>query len=373
MSRVLFKKATYDYSVLRPAVFTIIESVNKHLIKPDSRVLLKPNLLAPASPDKAMLTHPLVIRAVSEYVLEKGGKVQISDSPAMGTLEKVLTVSGIKEALAGLDVEYKEFEQSVSVDIGPPFNRIEIAEDVFKADVIINLPKLKTHAHMLLTLGVKNLFGCIVGFRKPEWHFRTGIDREMFATLLVKIHDAVRPPLTLLDGILGMEGQGPGRSGNPRQIGILAASEDAVSLDRAVCRILKIEPDELLTNKMACQMVSPRGPLEIQGEFPNILNINLPRITSLVFGPKPLQGFIRRHLSQRPEPDNDLCKLCGECWKYCPAKAIGRRKRKLSFAYDKCIRCYCCIEVCPHGALTQRDTLPGRVMKRILEKNLRHR
>ena len=206
-----------------------------------------------------MLTHPLIVRAAAEYVLQKGGLPLISDSPAMGTFERVLKESGIREALKGLDVECREFKRSVVVDVGPPFNKIEIAEDAMNADVVLNLPKLKTHTQMLLTLGVKNLFGCVVGLRKPEWHFRTGVDREMFARLLVRIYRAVSPAVTLLDGILAMEGQGPGKGGRPRHLGMLMAGADAVAVDMTVCRMLGLAPDSLLTNRMAAEA----GPVDM--------------------------------------------------------------------------------------------------------------
>ena len=178
MSEVIIRKAEYNYSTLKPIIFEIMDSLAGEQIQKNIRVVIKPNLLAPASPDKALVTHPLVVKAIVEYILDRGAKPQISDSPAMGSFDRVLRESGIKEALSGLNVEYKEFKDSVSVDIGKPFGKIDIAEDAVHADFFINLPKLKTHTQMLLTLGIKNLFGCIAGLRKPEWHFRTGVNRE---------------------------------------------------------------------------------------------------------------------------------------------------------------------------------------------------
>lgn len=211
MSTVFSMVSTYDYGELRPKLFAMLESLDAGTITSGARVLIKPNLLAPASPDRAMLTHPMVVKAVAEYALQKGAKVRISDSPAMGSVEKVAKESGIKSALEGLDVEFREFRSSAMIDVGEPFNRIEIAEDAVHGDVLINLPKLKTHSQMLLTLGVKNLFGCVVGFRKPQWHLRVGVEREMFGVLLYRIYAALKPSFTILDGILAMEGQGPGK------------------------------------------------------------------------------------------------------------------------------------------------------------------
>ncbi len=367
MSTVYVRRAEYNYDTLRQIIFELIDATGGHLIHKDSRVVIKPNLLAPATPDKAMITHPLIIRAVAEYVLAKGARPKIADSPAVGSIEKTLKESGIHNALKGLNVECGEFKESVVVDVGEPFKKIEIAADAVNADILINLPKLKTHTQMMLTLGVKNLFGCIVGMKKPEWHFRTGVDREMFAELLVKIFQSIKPEITILDGILAMEGQGPAKSGEPRELGVLMASNNAASIDIAVCNMLGIKPDMLLTNKIAMARGLVNSKISINGTLPEVANYKLPKIAPLVFGPKTLHGIVRRHIVQRPVCDKSLCKYCGECWKYCPALAISHANKQIHFDYDKCIRCYCCIEVCPHGALTARETLTGKIARTVLK------
>ena len=360
-------KSSYEYKILKPRIFELMDSLGGRAIEKDSRVLIKPNLLAPASPEEAMLTHPMIVKAVVEYVLDQGAKPRISDSPAMGSFEKVLKESGIKEALRGLDVEYREFKTSVVIEVGEPFKKIELAEDALKADIIINLPKLKTHGQMLLTLGVKNLFGCVVGFKKPEWHFRTGVDRDMFATLLVRIYEAVKPSFNILDGILAMEGEGPGKGGVPKHIGVLMGSTDAVALDIAVCKMLGIDPNRLLTNRIARELGLIDSPVEMEGEVPEVRDLKLPEITPLVFGPPFTHSLSRRHLVQRPVSNKAICKLCGDCWKYCPAQAISHDREKVAFDYDKCIRCYCCIEVCPHGALRTEEPGLGKLLAKVME------
>lgn len=366
MDKVIFRKAEYNYTVLRRLISGIIDNACPVPIEKGMRVLIKPNLLIPAKPESAVITHPLVVKAVAEYILEKGGEVTVSDSPAVGLFGKILKDGGYRKAFEGLDVEFREFRESVKTDIGEPFGAIEIAKEALEADAIINIAKLKTHAQMFLTLGVKNLFGCIVGLKKPEWHLRSGIDRDVFAKLLVRIHRAVDPQITIVDGILGMEGQGPGKGGRPRRIGMLIGGRSAFAVDVAVCKMLGVDPDRLPTNRAAKELGLTGYDVDITGEFEIVKNFVFPVQDPLTFGPKPVQRILRRHLVQRPTADKKLCKMCGECWKYCPAKAISHDREKVSFDYDKCIRCYCCIEVCPEGALKAVETLPGKLIRKVL-------
>jgi uncharacterized protein (DUF362 family) len=187
MSTVFFHRAQYEFDTLRPTVFAMLDGTGRLRIERGSRVLIKPNFLAPAKPERAMTTHPLVLRAVVEYVLEKGGHPLVSDSPGLGNFERLLRKGGYAQTLGGLDVEMRPFAETVKVDIGEPFGRIDIAREAVASDVVINLPKLKTHTQMLLTLGVKNLFSAASSASPgPEWHMRSGVDRQMFARLLVQ-------------------------------------------------------------------------------------------------------------------------------------------------------------------------------------------
>jgi uncharacterized protein (DUF362 family)/NAD-dependent dihydropyrimidine dehydrogenase PreA subunit len=365
MTRVLYRKASYDYQTLKPTIFEMIGSMDTDTIKRDASVLIKPNLLMPASPQHAILTHPLIVRAVAEYVLEKGARPLISDSPAVGSFEKIKKQGGYNKELKHLDVDFKAFDTSKKVDIGEPFGSIDMAQAAVEADVVINLPKLKTHSGMLLSLGVKNLFGCIVGLKKPEWHLRSGVDREMFDRLLVQIYHSIKPSITLVDGVWALEGQGPGKSGKPRHLGVLVGGINAFYIDMLICRLLGIDPDNLPTHKAAKNMGLVSKNIDVDGEVGVVGNFKLPILAPLTFGPKPIQKFMRKHLIQRPGADHQLCRLCGECWQYCPAKAIMLSEDQIDFDYDACIRCYCCIEICPHGALRATETWPGKIMRKL--------
>lgn len=361
MSIVRIRKAAYDYQVIQPIVFDMLASAGAPVVDATTRVLLKPNFLSLATPERAMTTHPFVVRAAAEYMLEKGAHVQISDSPAAGSFSKLVKKGGYEDALAGLDVALKPFVETTLVDVGKPFGFIEVAKDVMDADVVINLAKFKTHTQMLLTLGVKNCFGCIVGLKKPEWHMRTGVDREMFGRLIVSICEAVKPDFTLIDGVLAMQGQGPGKSGVPRKLGILLCGENPHAVDHAACLQVGVHPEKLETQRNARKMGVYDGCLEIDGDLDSVADFDLPELGPLSMGPPALNRFMRKFVMQQPAVDNNACKLCGECWKICPAEAISPSKKGISFRTNRCIRCYCCLEVCPHAAIRAKTPLAGKV------------
>ena len=365
MTRVRFESATYEADRLKIAMGNLMALVPAGRIGPGTRVLLKPNLLLPAAPEKAVLTHPAVVRAAAELLVDAGARVSISDSPATGTFARIMRVSGYDQALKGLPVDCRPFKETVGRDIGEPYGRIDMARAALETDAVVNLAKLKTHSQMVLTLGVKNLFGCIVGLAKPQWHLRSGVDRDVFANLLVQIHYAVDPALTIVDGILAMEGEGPGKRGTPRALGVMVGSTDAAAADLAICRMLGFDPGRLPTHRAAVRLGKISGEPEIQGDVKTVTGFRFPEQTPVLFGPDFLKGTIRRHVIQRPVVDPLHCHTCGECWEICPADAVARDGEQVAFDYDRCIRCYCCVEVCPHGALSARTPMIGRILSRL--------
>ncbi|MBF0555604.1 MAG: DUF362 domain-containing protein [Nitrospirae bacterium] len=377
MVKVFVKESAYDYAVLRKDMFDMMAAIGESSsvrISAGQRVIIKPNLLTSARPDKALTTHPLIIKAAVEYVLEKGALPQVSDSHASFTkFPRLIEECGIAGALNGLPVDIKEFTVSKKVlstrggkEFTPAsrYNTLELAEDALEADIIINLPKLKTHTQMGLTLAVKNLFGCVVGRRKPQWHFNLGENKELFAGLLVTIYSVLRPEINIIDGILGMEGDGPGTAGIPRHLGVIMGSSNAVALDMAVCRMLGAEEMSLPTNKAASDM-GLADEFTISGEMKYVENFIIPTLTSMVFGPPFARKILRNNLTSHPKNIEGACKLCNECVKICPAQAITNDAKRLHFDYDKCIRCYCCIEVCPHKAIRVYQPLALKSIKKI--------
>ncbi len=366
MTKVIIRQATYQTDTLKPLIHSMLDAQGESWISKGERVLIKPNMLMPATPDQAIVTHPEIVRIVADYLIAKGADVQVSDSPPISNFHKIIRQSGYFKILNDMDLLLKPLIGSVPVDIGEPFGTIDISRDVMEADKVINLAKLKSHTHMMLSLGVKNMFGAIVGLRKPEWHMRAGVDRAQFARLIVQIYHAIQPAYTIVDGILALEGQGPGRSGSPRHLGLLFGGSNGHAVDKTICTLLGLDPNALLTSRLAARMGVFDGEVHVDGDLRIVDDFNLPELSSLSLGSDSLNRFMRSYVIQKPVVDNDKCKLCGECWKICPAKVIRHNDRTIQFNYDDCIRCYCCLEVCLHGAIEAKEPLLGRLRRRLI-------
>lgn len=336
-------------------------------VKPGQRVLLKPNLLRPEAPERCVTTHPSVVWAVAKLAQEAGGEVSVGDSTGFGSGVKAMHRSGIWNVAQELGLEIAGFTESTEVHVsrGHTFRQLEIARDVLSADVVINLPKVKTHGQMYLTLAVKNLFGCVAGVRKAQWHVKAGFDAHYFARLLLDVYVGVSPALTVLDGVVSMEGNGPG-GGDPKETGFLLAGQDAVALDRVVCALLGLPAGHLPTHVEAERL----GIGETRLDRIAVLGVPVERMRVTGFKPSnggPLNRLVLAPLLRTPLRDgvlsrplvlHDRCKQCGECIAACPVGAMRLRPadrdhgpQRVTVDYPACIRCFCCQEICPKGAI----------------------
>ena len=242
MSVVLLNCDTYKVD----HVTTILRKGGEYLggfsrfISPGDRVLIKPNLLAPYPPESAVTTHPSVIEGIIRHVLASGGQPFIGDSPAFGDVYTVAEKAGIAPLCDKYGIPLVPFTEPVEVSIQDPWlKKIYVDKIVLEADVIINVPKLKTHVQVGFTGAVKNLFGCIPGKRKALWHFKAGDEDHRFGRLLIETYKKIKPALNIIDGIVMMDGNGPAQ-GDPRPLGLVALSEDAFLLDRVICEIIGV-------------------------------------------------------------------------------------------------------------------------------------
>jgi uncharacterized protein (DUF362 family) len=239
----LIRAESYDRKQLRTDLETLLEPLGGigAVVKPGNRVLLKPNLLTGGRVGRECITRPEIVYGVAQLVREAGGKPFLGDSPAFGSARGVAKANGYLPLLEELDIPIVEFHGVSYETENTDFNRLRLCKEAMDADVVINLPKVKSHTQLTLTLGVKNLFGCVPGKMKAWWHMEAGKDEKRFGEMLVETARAIAPDLTILDGIIGHEGNGPS-GGEPRSLNLLAASCDVFALDRAMVDVLNVDP-----------------------------------------------------------------------------------------------------------------------------------
>jgi uncharacterized protein (DUF362 family)/Pyruvate/2-oxoacid:ferredoxin oxidoreductase delta subunit len=334
-------------------------------VQPGMRVLLKPNLLSTAAIERAVTTHPAVVQAVAELVQDAGGTVFMGDSPA-GPIElgaEVWGTSGMAEVAMGTGATLAPFSEVV-------WKRLDgqdyfIARPVLEADLVINLPKLKTHAFSRYTGAVKNLFGVIPGGRKREIHLRApGI--ADFSRALVDVLDLVRPGLTIMDGVIGQEGEGPGMRGSPRPYGCLAASTDPVALDSVLTTAMGFRPGQVLhVTQAASRKLGIGDPkaIRIVGDATALRfgRVRLPATHWYFRAPSWISAPFYRSARLRPTVKDPRCAGCGQCAVVCPRDAITPGQPP-SFDLDACVGCMCCAEICTQGAIRAREGLVARMI-----------
>ncbi len=362
----LLSHKTYDPEATLEAVRKVLAPLGgmERFVKPGMTVLLKPNLVAGQPPEKAVNTHPAVARAAALLAKEAGAaKILIGDSPGYGSAKSVMKTCGLAEMAEEAGAEMIEFTSAASVDEDRQFVRLELAKELFDADLVVNLPKMKTHGQMLMTLAVKNMFGASVGTRKLQWHYRAGRDRMVFARALNEIAEAATPALTIMDAVVGMDGTGP-TSGRARPAGFVAASDNMWSLDAVVMDILGVDRRELFTlaEKASRDPGAWQTP-SLAGDAPETLrpeDWRFPELSTLQMHGGTIEKylpFLGRWLRGKVTPlpvANELCVGCGYCVKICPGKAMRLENRKVVVNDRDCIRCYCCHELCPsHGLRIQ--------------------
>ena len=357
--RVVAKRCpSYDQAAVAPALDELLEPLGgmKRFVLPGQKVLLKPNMLSAKDPARAITTHPVLVEAVAEQVRECGGVPFIGDSPggAIRGIKRVWSNTGILEMAERAGIELVNFEASGSKGIEFGMYTFFVSKPVLEADVIINLPKLKTHSLTLLTCAVKNMFGVIPGFRKGELHklFPKPVE---FAEMLVHLYKLVPPSLNIVDAVVAMEGNGPS-SGRPHDLGLLIAGEDGVAVDAVAAGMIGFPEDFIDTTRLAAAMELGESDLEEidlvgdgQGVRPDSFELPSNRVKKLI--PRPLARMVAPLVSVRPVIDPERCTGCGFCFESCPVKAIFPKGDIYEVNDKKCIDCLCCHELCPESSI----------------------
>ncbi|MBR5519237.1 MAG: DUF362 domain-containing protein, partial [Clostridia bacterium] len=337
-------------------------------------VLIKANLLTAHAPEKAATTHPAVVSALASRLYAEGAtSVVIGDSPGgiftKSSLDLVYKATGMMKAAeeSGATLNYQTDEADVTSKNGKKTMRL--AAYVRSADVVISFAKLKTHTYARMTAAVKNLYGAVAGLEKAKYHAKIP-DRAKFAKLLCDICNTVAPDFSLIDGILGMEGKGPG-TGDPKWANCLIAAQNPYCADLAAATIIGMPINRVPTIVEGIRRgYSPSGAegLIVKGlslEQAAVRFVPPPYMKDvglLSLLPGSLKDPVAKYLEAYPII-TDKCVGCGECARACPKHTIKIRDKKAVIDYSQCIKCYCCHEMCRLKAieLKKRLFLPKNV------------
>jgi uncharacterized protein (DUF362 family)/Pyruvate/2-oxoacid:ferredoxin oxidoreductase delta subunit len=371
---------SYDQPVIAAALEKALDLIGGlgSIVKPGQTVLLKVNALSNTPPDKAATTHPAIVSALVKMVLKLGATPVVGDSPgdASANIDKTMRENGIKPAAEEAGGKMVNFHRCGVREIKSPSNNknvgtIKLANAVLDADVVINLPKLKTHGLTVFTGAIKNLFGCVTGFSKAKFH-AAAPDAAELSKSFVDILEITKPALNIMDAVWGMEGSGP-QVGDPRFMGAIMASRDATALDAVAASAIGCDPLSIATTRIAGE----RGLGKSRLEEIEVLGWELKKITHkdwrkppgvhrlLRYIPKFAYRLLRPILDQLgidPVIIQEKCTRCRICLNNCPTHTIHEKNGKIYVDHRDCIMCYCCHELCPHRAIRLKRRLLTRLI-----------
>ncbi|MCD4779793.1 MAG: DUF362 domain-containing protein [Candidatus Omnitrophica bacterium] len=329
----------------------------------NKKVLLKPNLLKAAAPEAHVTTHPILIEALVQYILDMGGKCVIGDSPAgwgIAHVKHVADVTGMTNICDKYNIAFSYFDatemRKMIIKTGVVFKEIFVAENYFDCDYVINVPKLKTHSLTVFTLGVKNMLGVVPGLHKKLFHEK-GQDPKRFAQAICDLFSVVQPNVTVLDGIIGMHRNGPA-NGDPIPLGRIFISEQTNALDAVVCRMCGVDPLQVpITRAVHERGIGDIHNIPVQKEYSDhddaFKSFQLHKIYKLRTN-LPVQVFccLFALFKYKPKINTSACTKCHKCVVICPTGALSRTESYPQLDLDKCVRCFCCCEICPTGAMS---------------------
>lgn len=370
--------ARYDRDAVRQSLDAALAPLGgmAAFVCPGDTVFLKVNLLSKAEPDRAVTTHPEVVRALIESVRACRGVPRVGDSPGgpntAAQWRRVVETSGIGHVCAEEGVEVVLLDDEtvrVANPAGSLYGAFTLGKAIIDADVLITVPKFKTHGFMMFTGAVKNLFGCIPGLEKAQYHLKVP-DRDDFGSMLVDLMLACKPTLAVMDAVVGMEGEGPA-GGTPRQVGAIMASPDCIALDTVAAAMAGLDPLEVYTNKAAARRglgPSTVDDVDVVGADWRELapsGFALPARDLSAMMPGWLGRRLRGWTTSRPFLERaELCTRCKRCGESCPVDAIEFDESGPVFDRERCIRCYCCQELCPPQAIGLKAPLLAKLATR---------
>lgn len=377
MSRVVLVKCEdYEYNNVYNAVKRGVELLGgpQAFAKQGEKILLKPNLLSADSPERCSTTHYNVFKAVGELFKQTGADLYYGDSPGIHSPQAASKKTLIAQAADELNIKSADFQNGVEVvnENAMQNKKFVIAKGVYECDGLISLPKLKTHALTRMTGCIKNQFGCVPGALKGEFHVRIP-DVNDFCRMLVDLNSLIKPRLYIMDGIYAMEGNGP-RGGTPKKLGVILISEDPVALDATACRIIDLDPLHVPTIRFGMESgLGTYNTKEIIIIGDSIEDFYCPDFVARREPVAPYKygrglKMLRNILVPKPYIIPSLCVKCGMCIKACPVKpkVINWKNDDKSkppvYDYKRCIRCYCCQELCPESAVKIKKPLIRKLL-----------
>ena len=356
MSKVMIHPATYDN--IRQAIDRAFEIFPQDI--QGKKVLIKPNLLRASRPEEGIITNPAVLRAVVEKVeTMKPASIIVGDNPGVfsyGANEEAFRTTGLMDAAKGYYVNIGN--DSRNVDFNPAFApTVSISSAVLDADIIISMPKFKTHGLTIITGAIKNSYGFLPGAQKAKFHKVAG-SAERFQDMIVDVFKIRVPDLFIVDAVVGMEGNGPA-SPDLRNIGLVLASDNAVALDAIIATMMGIDEPGILRFLRKAKEASlgdyDLKTIEVIGELKRLPDFKLPPLSGeVLLNNDALNTYFHSKTIMRPQADPQLCTGCGTCIEQCPASALSMGDHLPQVDTDKCIACFCCQEICPEKAITLR-------------------
>lgn len=323
------------------------------------KVVIKPNALRISRADEHIVTHPAVLQAVVEKVEEFGpAEIVVGDNPGLhsyGDNYKTFETTGLLTAAKGY---YRNLgDESREVDFNRDFlPRVGVSAKILDADIFISVPKFKTHGLTVLTGAIKNSYGILPGAQKARLHQLAGAPGP-FHDLVVDIFRLRVPDLFIMDGVVGMEGNGPA-SPELREIGVILAADNGVALDGVVARMMGVEPGSLrfLEKARAAGLGDyAADKLETIGDLFTIEDFNLPPMAEAGIANTPaIADMMHTATRLRPQADPDRCSRCEACIEQCPVSALYMENDLPLVVEESCITCFCCQEICPEQAITLR-------------------